>query len=133
MTDIKEEEYSVSITRDAQTGQRLTQVWRRNGKFENPDGPAVSRYARENGALTYEAYWRNGDFHREDGPAIVDYDPTTGVVIGETYMQNGKMHNPNGPASVDRGSNGKVLKYEYWIDGKRVEPFKPRGSTPKPA
>lgn len=67
-----EVEYSVEYS-----GSRKIEYYKLNGRFHNPNGPAI---LNSNGAF---AYYLNGRFHRLDGPAIMHPDNSL------EYWENG--------------------------------------------
>lgn len=121
MTEIEEETFKVTISKCAETGQRLSQVWRnmKTGKIDNPYGPAETVYHRDEQIPEKLVYWKDGKVSREDGPSIIAYDEQ-GKLVQETNVVNAKLHALGMPSSKFFDSSGEVREAHYHRDGKRI-------------
>lgn len=117
MTDTYEETFTVSIERNAETGQMLKQVWRRNGRLGNTAGPAVTTYDPLTGNVVEERWMRNNQTSRleMDGPAVIQYDPCSTNPVKQMYFADGNLHRISGPAVVVLdAASGQVLSESFF-------------------
>ena len=121
MTEIEEETFKVTISKCAETGQRLSQVWRntKTGKIDNPYGPAEIVYHRDEQIPGKLIYWKDGQVSRDDGPAITAYDKV-GNLLQETFAIKDKLHALGKPSTKFFDKEGEVTEAHYHRDGKRV-------------
>lgn len=128
---IREEFYSVTVLRDAVTGQTVGESWETELKpsprpgavvmgLHREEGPARFDRDPETGVITWEDWYNNGLQHRQDGPAHVERDRISGIITCEEWRSGGRKHRDNGPAEIIRDATTGVTVLEaWWRHGKR--------------
>lgn len=121
MKTLEEERFEVTISKCAETGQRLSQVWRnkQTGKIDYPYGPAETVFHPEQQTPRQEIYWLDGKVTREGAPAIIGYDEY-GNIRQETYVINNGLHAEGKPSSKYFDENGEVTEAHYHRNGKPI-------------
>lgn len=131
MNEIEEETYTVTISKCATTGQRLSQVWRKNGLLDNPYGPAEVSYVPKTQMPWRMTHWINGKRSRLDGPALIIRDKETGNIAQTTHFVDGKLHSEGKPTTmIFNEVTGEPEEASYFRNGKcileiTVAPLKP--------
>jgi hypothetical protein len=110
--ELPEEEYTVTVRRDAETGIVVSEYWQMDGSD-----------------------------HREGAPSLIIRDGLTGMVLQEGWFHNGKLHRDDGPAEILRKAETGHVYYSAWYkDGVKIKPptsakrptASPRLPAPKP-
>lgn len=123
MSDYVAETYSVSITRNPETGFLVEEKWH-DGKgrlHRDGDLPAHVIYEETTGKPSLLRYHRHGDEHREQGPSTILFSAGTDRVIYEEWRTHGK-HNDHGLASIARDAdNGDIIEIQISKNGHLME------------
>lgn len=147
MSDLQEEQFTVTIVTNKQTGRIQSETWKLDGEYHRNDGPAVQYFDLVTGRPLVISFVRHGQLHRTDGPARQFWDeatgalieelwvvdglehregnlpsewrrsPETGVIVREGYRYRGKQHRIDGPSQIFRGRNGQVTEEEWMQEG----------------
>jgi hypothetical protein len=79
---------------DTRCALRSYQEWRKDGKLDRADGPAVIERDRVTGVVIVEQWFKDGKPDRADGPAIILRDPMTGDITFDEWLKNGQKIAP---------------------------------------
>jgi hypothetical protein len=123
----------------------LTEEWYTDGKRNNI-GDAAFKTRNEAGDIIFEQWWVNGKLSRVGAPAVKritnesinkqwllervpldssEQPPPSGViepgseVTIEEWWLDGVLHRVDGPAVIITNSDNKIIREEYWLNGKR--------------
>lgn len=110
------------VYRDRASGVAVVEHYFRFGSLSRTNGPASIKRDPATSIVTQEEYAVDGAYHRSGGPARIERDPISGKVLSEAYYNQGRLHRKDGPAFVLYDEYGKVLKADYYLDGKEVCP-----------
>lgn len=124
MTSTRTETYSVTVERDADTGELVSEIWEnpKTGEAHRIDGPAITRlYVHPNGrACRSVEYFQYGEKHRDgDEPADIVTDLATGIEAWKVWFVEGKLSRLGDQPAYLRTDpeTGVVVVEEYRIGG----------------
>ena len=124
MKNTMEENYTVKVVKDVESGRVLSRAWfNAAGQEHNTSGPALVKYCSD-GKPKEQRWMVDGKIHRpeEEGPAVIDYDPDDDTLM-LTYFYLNRIHRVHGPAiQIKSASSGAVVSERYFRNG---EPFQP--------
>lgn len=112
MNDISEE-FSVRITRDANTGKKLTEEWLLDNQRHRADGPAWIEYDRSTGKPVAKEWYMHGKCHRTDGPRALYFNAITGKPRTEDWGVNDLEHRIGKPSHIEYDDRGRVILEEW--------------------
>ena len=131
MTDLIEEQYTLTVLRDGETGLPRAMTIRLGGQYGKiqspPDGRPAHVLFDEQGRVKQMGWYHQNTYHRADGPALLKVNPDNGVVYYEEYRLHGKTHRSySEPDWTERDPRtGEVQSEYYFVDDEPVEPRLP--------
>ena len=118
MKHLKLYEQEEHIVHRRDNGTISYEAWYKDDKLHRLDGPSSIFYYK-NGNVNYAVWYENDTRHRLDGPAVINYYPD-GSVQYEAWWQNDRHHRLDGPSEILYNEDGTVNQETWYYLGEEM-------------